>query len=121
MDSEQGFSQYEFNKMVHEPARLLILAFLASSQEKELKFTELRDHLQMTAGNLSIQLKNLQEAGFINVRKSFDDGKPLTTVVISANGADTLIDYLETMEKLIISVKQDQPKQVRPQKPMEEE
>jgi DNA-binding MarR family transcriptional regulator len=110
MDSEQGFSQYEFNKMIHEPARLLILAFLASSQEQERSFTELRDHLQMTSGNLSIQLKNLQDAGFINVRKSFEGGKPLTTVSITANGANTLIDYLETMEKLIMSVKQEQPK-----------
>jgi DNA-binding MarR family transcriptional regulator len=121
MGSEKGFSQYEFNKMIHEPARLLILAFLASSQEKERSFTELRDHLQMTAGNLSIQLKNLQEAGFINVQKSFEDGKPLTTVAISASGSDTLIDYLETMEKLIVSVKQEQPKKIQPQKPMGEE
>jgi DNA-binding MarR family transcriptional regulator len=121
MGSEKGFSQYEFNKMIHEPARLLILAFLASSQEKERSFTELRDHLQMTAGNLSIQLKNLQEAGFINVQKSFEDGKPLTTVAISASGSDTLIDYLETMEKLIVSVKQEQPKKIQPQKPTGEE
>lgn len=121
MASEQGFSQYEFNKMIHEPARLLILAFLASSHEKECSFIELRDHLQMTAGNLSIQLKNLQDAGFINTRKSFEEGKPLTTVSITANGTNTLIDYLETMEKLIMTVKQEQPKQIRPPKPMEEE
>ncbi len=121
MDSEQSFSQYEFNKMIHEPARLLILAFLASSQEKERSFTELRDHLQLTAGNLSVQLKNLQDAGLINVRKSFEDGKPLTMVAITTDGANTLIDYLETMEKLIMTVKQEQPKPARPQKPMEEE
>lgn len=121
MTSEQVFGQYEFNKIIHEPARLLILAFLASSQDKEQSFTELRDHLQMTAGNLSIQLKNLQEAGYIKVRKSFEDGKPLTTVAITTNGANILIDYLETMEKLILAVKQEQAKQVRPEKSMEEE
>jgi DNA-binding MarR family transcriptional regulator len=111
MASERGFNSFEFNKMIHEPARLLILSFLASSPEREVKFTELRDHLEMTAGNLSIQLKNLQDAGFINVRKRFEDGKPVTTVAITENGSQTLIDYLETMEKLIISVKKEQSNQ----------
>ena len=110
MASEQDFNQYEFNKMIHEPARLLILAFLASSQEKERSFTEIRDHLQMTAGNLSIQLKNLQEAGFITVRKSFDDGKPLTTAALTGDGVNKLYDYLETKDKLIESVKKESSK-----------
>ncbi len=110
MANEEGFPRQEFNKIIHEPARLLILTFLASSPEKEQSFTELRDHLQMTAGNLSIQLKNLQDAGFVDIQKRFDDGKPLTTAAITENGVNTLIDYFEAMEKLIMSVKQEQSK-----------
>jgi DNA-binding MarR family transcriptional regulator len=104
---QDGFTKFEFNKIIHEPARLLLLTFLASSPEKERSFTELRDHLQMTAGNLSIQLKNLQEAGLITTRKSFDDNKPLTTVAITELGTNTLLDYLEEMEKLILAVKKE--------------
>jgi DNA-binding MarR family transcriptional regulator len=107
MKPPDRFPRYEFNKIIHEPARLLILSFLASSQEKERSFTELRDHLQMTAGNLSIQLKNLQDAGLIITQKSFDDNKPLTTVAITEFGANTLMDYLDEMEKLILTVKKE--------------
>ncbi len=112
MTSEPDFSRYEFNKIIHEPARLLILTFLASSQEKECSFTELRDELQMTAGNLSIQLKNLQEAGFVKIQKWFEAGKSMTTIAITANGADTLFNYFEAMEKLIMTVKREQSKPV---------
>ncbi|MCL6591076.1 MAG: transcriptional regulator [Firmicutes bacterium] len=107
---QDGFMKFEFNKIIHEPARLLLLTFLASSPEKERSFTELRDHLQMTAGNLSIQLKNLQEAGLITARKSFDDNKPLTTVAITELGTNTLLDYLDEMERLILAVKKEQGK-----------
>ncbi len=99
-------NRFEINKIIHEPARLLILTFLASSQEKERSFSELRDHLQMTSGNLSVQLKNLEDAGFISIKKRFADNKPLTTVSINEYGTETLIDYLEEMERLIQSVKQ---------------
>lgn len=109
---QEGFIRFEFNKIIHEPARLLILTFLVSSPEKERSFMELRDHLQMTAGNLSIQLKNLQDAGFINIMKRFDDGKPLTTVAITENGTNMLMDYFDEMEKLIISVKQEELKPI---------
>ena len=105
---KEGFPRCELNKIIHEPARLLILTFLASSPDKESTFTEVRDHLQMSGGNLSIQLKNLQEAGFIKVGKKFEENKPLTTVTITAYGVDTLIDYFDEMEKLILAVKQEQ-------------
>ena len=99
--------QYELNKTIHEPARLLILTFLASSPENECSFTELRDHLQMTSGNLSIQLKNLQNAGLILIKKKFEDNKPLTTVEITQEGANNLMDYFDEMERLIVSVRQE--------------
>lgn len=106
---QKRFSANEFNKIIHEPTRLLILTFLASSQEKKRSFTELKDHLQMTAGNLSIQLKNLQEVGFIDIQKRFEAGKPLTTVEITERGVNTLLDYFDDMENLILSVKRGQP------------
>lgn len=105
--TKDGFPRYELNKIIHEPSRLMILTFLASSPEKKSNFTELRDHLQMTAGNLSIQLKNLQEAGFIKVGKRFEDNKPLTAVAITSYGVGMLIDYFDEMEKLILTVKQE--------------
>ena len=51
--------QPQFDRLVHEPSRLAILAYLASREASTVGFTELKSELGMTAGNLSVHLKNL--------------------------------------------------------------
>ncbi|MBP7480892.1 MAG: transcriptional regulator, partial [Spirochaetaceae bacterium] len=70
----------EINKLIHEPSRLKILVMLASSLDAAVPFTVIKDQLSLTAGNLSIQLKTLEEAGFISIQKEFVDNKPKTSV-----------------------------------------
>lgn len=88
------------NKLIHEQSRLKILTFLATGNGKA-PFTEIRDELAMTGGNLSIQLKTLEEAEYISTKKYFVDKKPRTDVTITAAGRAALMEYLEELESLL--------------------
>ena len=91
----------ELNKIIHERSRLLVLTHLASNRDKEVSFNNLKDKLSFTPGNLSIQLKKLDKAGYIIITKSFRDNKPHTAVNITTKGIKALNSYLEEMEELI--------------------
>jgi DNA-binding MarR family transcriptional regulator len=93
------------DKIVHERARLLILSYLASSDAKAVAFGELRDKLEFTAGNLSVQLKTLEDAGYIRITKEFRDNKPLTQASLTAKGSTALKRYVEQMNGLIRRLK----------------
>jgi DNA-binding MarR family transcriptional regulator len=89
------------DKIIHERARLLILTYLASRDSKAVAFSELRDVFDFTAGNLSVQLKTLVEAGYVTMTKEFKDNKPLTKVSIASKGSAALKIYVGQMESLI--------------------
>ena len=89
------------DKIIRERARLLILTYLASSDVKAVAFSAIRDALDFTAGNLSIQLKTLMEAGYIGITKEFRDNKPLTRASITARGGAALKRYISEMDSLI--------------------
>ncbi|MCP4752968.1 MAG: ArsR family transcriptional regulator [Proteobacteria bacterium] len=95
----------EIDKLIHERARLLILTFLTSNRHQEVSFNELQENLEFTSGNLSIQLKKLKEADYVQIDKTFKDNKPYTTVSISAPGAKALNRYVDEMEKIIKTLK----------------
>ncbi|KAB3530711.1 transcriptional regulator [Alkaliphilus serpentinus] len=95
----------DIDKVIHERARLLILSYLASSNEKRIQFNELKENLSFTSGNLSVQLKNLEEAGYIKIHKKIMDNKPLTSVSLTVAGLESLMEYLQQMEGLINKVK----------------
>lgn len=97
----------EFDKLIHERARLLILTHLASADEKDIPFNQLQAKLEMTSGNLSIQLKKLSAASYIKIRKAFKDNKPLTTVTMTAKGAKALESYVNEMETLIKTLRKE--------------
>ncbi len=93
------------DKVVHERARLIILAYLSSSERAAVSFPELRDELELSAGNLSIQLKTLEGAGYVKIAKSFVDNKPNTSVALTARGSRALREYLAEMERLMDKLK----------------
>jgi DNA-binding MarR family transcriptional regulator len=95
------------DKIIHERARLLILTYLMSNQKKEISFNELQEQLQFTSGNLSIQLKKLKEAEYVEIHKTFKDNKPYTTILITPQGAKALTAYIEEMEALIQTLKKN--------------
>jgi DNA-binding transcriptional ArsR family regulator len=65
------------DRVIHEKGRMAIMSLLAATPE--LSFTEIRNALSMTDGNLSVHIRTLQESGYVGVTKTFQNRKPLTT------------------------------------------
>ena len=93
------------DKMIHEPARLLILTYLTSNEKDEISFNELLENLELTSGNLSIQLKKLKEVKYLEISKTFKDNRPYTTVSITPQGIAAIDRYVEGMNAIIKSLK----------------
>ena len=74
----------QLDRVIHEKGRLAIMSMLAATPE--LSFTEMRDALSMTDGNLTTHIRTLQEAGYVAVTKSFQNKRPLTTCALTAAG-----------------------------------
>ncbi|RRN62693.1 transcriptional regulator [Caulobacter sp. 602-1] len=85
--------------VIHGRVRLGIVAYLASAEVAD--FTELKDVLEVTQGNLSIHLRKLEEAGYVSIDKSFVGRKPLTRVRLTETGRAAFSNYLKTMGQLV--------------------
>ena len=93
------------NKIIHERARLMLLTYLASNEKKEISFNELQQGLDFSSGNLSVQLRKLQQASYVDIQKTFKDNKPYTTVSITHQGSVALSKYVVEMEGIIKTLK----------------
>ena len=89
----------KLDRVIHEKGRMAIMSLLAASPE--LSFTELRDTLNMTDGNLSMHLKTLQQSGYIAVTKSFQEKKPLTTCALTEAGRKAFAQYVNLLEEIV--------------------
>ena len=104
MRSEPG-TVSQLDRVIHEKGRLAIMSMLAASPE--LSFTELRDALGMTDGNLTTHIRTLQEAGYVAVAKSYQNRRPLTTCSLTAPGRKAFAEYVNLLEQI---VRQNRPK-----------
>jgi DNA-binding transcriptional ArsR family regulator len=86
------------DRVVHEPARLMILTALAACASADYVF--LRRITGLTAGNLSAHLAKLHEAGFVKIEKRFIKNKPNTRVVLTANGRQGVEEHWRRLEQL---------------------
>lgn len=89
----------ENDLLLHEPGRLAIVSVLAAAAS--LTFTELRDMLDMTDGNLSIHLQKLEKPGFVAIDKSFVGKRPQTTCRLTPEGRQAFTQYLDHLEALV--------------------
>lgn len=94
-----AFDVGKLDDVIHGRLRLGIMAYLADSEVAD--FTELKNLLGATQGNLSIHLRKLEEAGYVSIDKSFLGRKPLTRVRMSEAGRAAFAAYLEAMGKLV--------------------
>ncbi len=92
------------DQTIHEPTRLRIVSYLATSNAK-VPFTELQGNLGLTAGNLSVQLKRLEEAGYVHISKTFRKRRPLTRAELTPEGMTALQRYLGELESMIDRVR----------------
>ncbi len=87
------------DRVIHEKGRLGIMSLLAASPE--LSFTELRDSLAMTDGNVTTHIRTLQEAGYVAVAKSYQNNRPLTTCSLTAKGEKAFAAYINLLEQIV--------------------
>jgi DNA-binding MarR family transcriptional regulator len=93
----------QIDRVIHEKGRLAIMSMLAASPE--LSFTELRDILSMTDGNLTTHIRTLQEAGYVSVTKSFQNNRPLTTCSLTSSGKKAFQAYINLLETIVQQTK----------------
>jgi DNA-binding transcriptional ArsR family regulator len=89
----------EIDKLVHEPARLMILATLNAVESADFLFVERQTGL--TRGNLSSHLSKLEAAGYVEITKEFVDKIPRTLLRITDQGYAALLDYTNNMKQVL--------------------
>ncbi len=89
----------EVNKVIHEPARLLILAHLSVVERADFLFLERQTGL--TRGNLSTHLSKLEAAGYVEIKKEFVGKIPRTLLHLTKQGKKAFQKYLKSMKQVI--------------------
>ncbi len=93
------FDPNALDELIHSKLRLGIMSMLISVEFAE--FSVLKNKLQATDGNLSANLRKLEEAGYIGVVKTFVDRKPQSRYSITDKGRTAFVKYIENLERLI--------------------
>ncbi len=89
----------DLDPLLHSQLRLGVMSLLLSVESAD--FTWLREKTNSTAGNLSVQLDKLSEAGYISIEKSFKGKKPLTTCRITKKGIKAFEEYVNSLKDYI--------------------
>lgn len=85
--------------ILHSQLRLAAISILISVKEAE--FTFIKEQTNATAGNLSVQLNKLKEAGYIEITKQFKNNYPLTVCKITAQGVLAFEEYVKALRSYI--------------------
>jgi DNA-binding transcriptional ArsR family regulator len=86
----------ELDPILHSQLRLAVMSLLLSV--KEADFTFIKEKTNSTAGNLSVQVQKLKDAGYIEVSKQFKDNYPLTTCKITPEGIKAFEAYVKALQ-----------------------
>ena len=84
------------DRIIHEPARLMIVALLNAVEEADFQY--LHHATGLTKGNLSVHLSKLEEAGYVAIQKTFRGKYPLTICRLTKRGIEVLKEYRKTMK-----------------------
>ncbi|HEY4252864.1 MAG TPA: transcriptional regulator [Roseomonas sp.] len=99
-DREAPFAYEGLDRTIHEKARLGVLTSLAG-HPRGLSFADLKQLCGLTDGNLSRHLQVLQEAGLVDIAKTFEGVRPLTTCRMTPDGRRRFLDYLAVLERVV--------------------
>lgn len=98
VSNEDRESAIDIDKLIHEPARLIIMTQLYVIEEADFIF--LMRQTGLTWGNLSSHMSKLEEAGYIEVRKEFLDKKPHTILRLTQKGRESFREYRKAMDEV---------------------
>jgi DNA-binding MarR family transcriptional regulator len=89
----------DLDPILHSQLRMAIISLLM--REKEAEFTELKERTRATAGNLSVQINKLKDAGYIDVFKDFKDNYPHTICKITTSGSRAFDLYVKSLQSYL--------------------
>jgi DNA-binding MarR family transcriptional regulator len=87
------------DRLIHEPARLMIMSYLAVVESADFLF--LQSQTSLTFGNLSSHLSRLEEAGYLRIEKKFVGKKPNTILSLTATGREAFDRYRRQMMEML--------------------
>jgi DNA-binding MarR family transcriptional regulator len=91
-----------FDELIHQAVRLQIMAALNTlGEESQLDFGALRDLLGVTDGNLATHLRKLEEAGYIQVTKTFVGRRPRTYIAITPAGRQAFAEHVQALKEIL--------------------
>lgn len=96
--ADNGINIHNIDRLIHEPARLLILAQLYVVHSADFLF--LQRQTGMTPGNLSAHLSKLEDAGYVEITKEFLDRKPHTALALTKKGREAFKQYRRNLKQL---------------------
>jgi DNA-binding transcriptional ArsR family regulator len=100
ISDEAPFAYDGLDRVIHEKARLGILTSLMG-HPKGLAFADLKQLCGLTDGNLSRHLQVLEEAGVVEIIKTFERKRPLTTCRLTRAGQKRFLDYIGVLERVV--------------------
>ena len=89
----------ELDRLIHEPARLLIVTILSTVESADFLF--LQRETGLTKGNLSAHLSKLEDAGYVKIQKTFKGKLPLTVCKLTAAGTKAFTQYRQQMQSFM--------------------
>ena len=98
-NEEEVRSLSEIDRVIHEPARLMICALLSGVGKADFLF--LQRETELTKGNLSSHLSTLEKAGYVEVEKTYEGKRPLTLVSLSAEGRKAFSEYRRVLGRFM--------------------
>ena len=89
----------DLDPLLHSQLRLAIISMLVASEKVE--FTYIQNETNAAAGNISIQVKKLEEAGYIKIEKSYKNNYPNTMLSITDKGVKAFESYVNSLKKYL--------------------
>ena len=89
----------ELDRLIHEPARLLIVTILSTVESADFLF--LQRETGLTKGNLSAHLSKLEDAGYVKIQKTFKGKLPLTVCKLTAAGTKAITQYRQQLQSFM--------------------
>jgi DNA-binding HxlR family transcriptional regulator len=94
------FAYEGLERVIHEKARLSILASLSAHRDG-VSFNDLKELCRLTDGNLSRQLQVLREEGFVEVIKDVKGNRPLTIARLTPGGRERFLGYIDVLQRVV--------------------
>ena len=111
MTDRSDLASTELDPVIHAQARLRVVSALSVLRDDDrITFPQLQESLRMTAGNLSVHLRKLEDAGYVEVTKTHQGRTPATLVRLTRRGRLAFEDYTTALKALLNPVQNEEDK-----------